>query len=318
MSDSFSITRCTAEQRPAALRLLHDNLPTDQQNGLVQALKACQTEGENAFDGLLVVHSTSSDTGNKASNEILAATWAQLLTGRTAVVWLPNHDNSATRSLLTAIAHFLDENAVDLAQFLAAPGEPINTELLAVAGFQKLAELAYLTVDCQQPKTPQPATSLSFIPNAAEPNTNNPNTNNKEQQLGELLLRTYVDSQDCPELNGVRDLADVLNGYRDQGVYTPERWFFVQHKGQDVGALILTAYADTGNWELVYMGLVPEARGHGWGQQILDFARWQAGQGGAERLVLAVDEANSFAFSMYQHAGFVTWDRRTVYARLRT
>lgn len=313
MSDTFSISRCTPKQRPAALRLLHSSLPTEQQNGLVQALKASQTEGKNAFDGLLAIHSTANVADSETSNEILAAAWVQLSTGQTAVAWLPNHDCPATRNLLTAIAHFLDENAIDLAQFLAAPDEPINTELLAVAGFQKLAELAYLTLDCQQTKTSQPATSLAFIPNAASPNTNN-----KEQQLGELLLRTYVDSQDCPELNGVRDLADVLNGYRDQGVYAPERWFFVQHEGQDVGALILTAYADTGNWELVYMGLVPEARGHGWGQQILDFARWQAGQGGAERLVLAVDEANSFALSMYQHAGFVTWDRRTVYARLRT
>jgi len=132
------------------------------------------------------------------------------------------------------------------------------------------------------------------------------------------LLRTYEESQDCPQLNGVRNSIDVLEGYREQGVFAPERWFFVQREDHDVGALILTDHPEGGNWELVYMGLVPEARGNGLGRQILDFAMWQAGLGGAERLVLAVDEANQYAREMYERAGFVAWDYRTVYARLRT
>ena len=68
--------------------------------------------------------------------------------------------------------------------------------------------------------------------------------------------------------------------------------------------------------ELVYMGIVPAARGQGFGWQILQFALWQAELGKAERLVLAVDEDNEHALRTYRRAGLVVWDRRTVYARL--
>ena len=70
------------------------------------------------------------------------------------------------------------------------------------------------------------------------------------------------------------------------------------------------------HWELVYMGLVPSARGYGYGEQITRKAMWQARQGGAEKLVLAVDLANSPALAMYARAGFISWDRRQVFARL--
>jgi len=131
------------------------------------------------------------------------------------------------------------------------------------------------------------------------------------------LLRTYVGSLDCPALNGVRASDDVLAGYREQGTLVSSCWYFIQQQDSDIGALILSKHVESESWELVYMGLVPEARGAGFGQQIIEFAMWQAGRGGAKRLVLAVDEANQPAIDMYQRAGFVGWNYRTVFARLR-
>jgi ribosomal-protein-alanine N-acetyltransferase len=65
------------------------------------------------------------------------------------------------------------------------------------------------------------------------------------------------------------------------------------------------------------MGVVPEARGRGLGRRIVDFALAQAARAGTERLVLAVDAANGPALGVYRGAGFVEWERRTVYARMR-
>ena len=80
--------------------------------------------------------------------------------------------------------------------------------------------------------------------------------------------------------------------------------------------MILTEHPDGETWELVYMGVVPAARGSGFGRQIVNFAFAQTAAGGAGRLVLAVDRANAPALAMYRAARFVGWDRRTVYARL--
>ena len=299
MGSNFTIVSCTADQRADALRVLHAGLPSDQQMALVHALQTVDRQDPSTFAGLLVP--------KDASGEFVGACWVQLTAGQTAVVWLPPADCAAAADLMRAMSDFLDARRVVLAQFLASEESSVDTELLVVADFQKLARLAYLAIDKPLCPSKQPDGPLSFRPHAAE----------ESQRLGELLQRTYEGSYDCPRLNGVRSPADVIEGYRQQGTFASERWFFVQRDGHDVGTLILTSHEDSGNWELVYMALVPAARGAGLGKQILEFAMWQAASAGAERLVLAVDEANPYALEMYQRAGFVAWDYRTVYARLR-
>lgn len=302
MSEPFAILVCPVAQRAEALRILHAGLPADQQIALVHALEAAGHQDDASFAGLLIAVASQVE-----SKEVVGAAWVQLAAGQTAVVWLPAANSPAATALLQAVAAFLDEHHIALAQFLVGDESTVDIEQLALADFQKLAKLAYLTVDNRWFPTKQPSSELVFLPKASE----------DAERLAPLLLRTYEGSRDCPQLNGVRNSSDVLTGYREQGTFDPDRWFFIQHEDSDVGALILTAHADSGNWELVYMGLTPEARGNGWGRHILDFALWQAGLGGAERLVLAVDEANQPALEMYQRAGFVAWDYRTVYARLR-
>ena len=67
--------------------------------------------------------------------------------------------------------------------------------------------------------------------------------------------------------------------------------------------------------ELVYMGLVPEVRGHGWGLELVRRAQGIAGRCGRERLVLAVDAQNAPAVALYEAAGFVRWDERRAFMR---
>ena len=106
-------------------------------------------------------------------------------------------------------------------------------------------------------------------------------------------------------------MADVLAGYRATGSHDPQRWLLVRHEGRDVGCLLLSDYPEQGNVELVYMGVVPEARGEGWGMHIARQAQWLARQAGRPRLVLAVDAANAPALRIYLALGFRPWDRRT-------
>ena len=67
--------------------------------------------------------------------------------------------------------------------------------------------------------------------------------------------------------------------------------------------------------ELVYMGLVPDARGNGWGRAMVRHAQWLARRRDRSQLVLAVDQKNLPALAMYEAASFVGWDNRSVWMR---
>jgi len=300
MSDQFRITPCPAALRPDALRLLHEGLEQDQQSALVFALGEAAKQPKDAFSGLLVATEVE-------GTDLQGVVWVQLMLGNTAFVWRPATMSPAAPALIEAAVKFLDQHQIALAQVLANPESSRESDLLLAGGFQELAYLAYLTADKKVFPRSQPASELQFQSRASD----------DTDRLGKLLISTYEGTQDCPELNGVRQPADVLDGYKSQGSFAAERWFFVRSDEQDIGTLILTEHADSANWELVYMGVTPAGRGKGFGWQIVQFALWQAGRGGAERLVLAVDEANEHALAVYRRAGFEVWDRKKVFVRLR-
>jgi len=134
-------------------------------------------------------------------------------------------------------------------------------------------------------------------------------------RLMELLERSYVGTLDCAALNGRRALGDVVDGYQATGTFRPANWLFVRTQGRDVGVLLLAEYPAARHWELLYMGLVPPVRGRGWGRAIVRHAQSLVSSAGAERMVLAVDAKNLPALAMYRDAGFMAWDKRTVFVR---
>jgi ribosomal protein S18 acetylase RimI-like enzyme len=99
-------------------------------------------------------------------------------------------------------------------------------------------------------------------------------------------------------------------------VFDPQRWLIVGEGRHDIGCLLLADYPRDDQWELVYMGLVREARGRGLGAAIVRHAQWLARQAERSRLVLAVDADNWPAIAVYVACGFVTWDHRSVYVRV--
>jgi ribosomal protein S18 acetylase RimI-like enzyme len=116
-------------------------------------------------------------------------------------------------------------------------------------------------------------------------------------------------------LNGVRDLQDVLAGYRATGVYADHWWLLIQHDGRDAGCLILTDHPTENQMELIYLGIVPEFHGRGFGLAATRHAQALARRAGRPRLILAVDSTNGPAQAVYQQAGFMRWDRKKVLLR---
>ena len=178
-------------------------------------------------------------------------------------------------------------------------------DLLRQTSFKRLAYLLYLVAPESEFPQIRPDSPLDFEPYSPA----------SHRRLASVVEATYQQTMDCPGLETVRTTDDVLAGYRQMGVFDPSRWLIVRHSGGDVGCLLLTDHPRHQNLELVYMGVVPAARGKQWGYQIARHALWVAHQVGRRRVVLAVDEANGPALKMYRQAGFEAWERRSVWAK---
>lgn len=293
-----------------ALRALHDGLPGAEQPALVAALNQTAPDDGSAWESLFI----AVDGAGGPEPVLIGALWVQRLPGNTAVVWPPAPDCPALAELADAAAAWCDQHAVALAQINVAHDDAYPAETLADSGFPLLADLRYLTLDV--PPAPgatdatqtSPSLNVRFHPHAAD----------DPARLAAVIQATYVDTLDCPAIEGLRSMPEVLAGYAAQGAYRPELWYVVERAGRDAGVLILAEHAQAGNCELVYMGVVPTARGAGLGRQILARALSDARHLGSQRLVLAVDAANAPARALYDAAGFSEWDRRLAYARCRT
>jgi mycothiol synthase len=292
-----TVTRCPTDLRVEALRLLRAAGRSEEKDLLAAAVESAAPRGEAAWDGLFVLGEPPA-----------AALWVQVTDGNSAVVWPPAQDDAVVDVLYQAAAEFVDARRVGVAQIIATAADGFRDDAMARRGFPRLADLVYMFAE-PVPRGPQKShlsQSLQFVPRAGD----------DPARLAALIEQTYVGTCDCPALDGARAMDDVLAGYEAQGGRRPEHWYFVADGAQDVGVLLMAEHSATANWELVYMGIVPAARGRALGAQIVQFAREIVGRERAHRLVLAVDAANAPALAMYRRSGFFEWDRRIVFARL--
>ena len=307
--DNVRVVTCPPALRPAALRALHDRLPEEQRAGLAQVLHDVGVRDERAWDGLLIATG-----GEHDANRLAGVAWVQRLPGETACIWIPPDRGAAGEALLREAAAWVDARQIPLAQLVVGEADGYSSSLCQAADFARFAKLVYLFVDLSDDprrrrlsNLPAAPPELQFVGSAAS----------EPVRLQRAIEETYVDTRDCPGLEGVRELDQVLEGYRSQGRYLPEHWYLIQAEGRDGGALILAEHPGLGNWEIVYMGLAPAVRGRRWGEAVVRFAIDVATRHGAERLVCAVDAANEPALATYRRAGLTAWAERVVYARLR-
>ena len=273
------IVPCPRELRPAAIRRLHVTLPPDQRSALLQVLDRIDPADEGVWAGLLVAAGREAPKNDAALDDVI---WVQRAPGNTAVVWAAPGEDEVSSALLGGAAEFVDALKIPLAQMVVGEHDGYSDALNERCGFPRFAGLAYLFAEVTKlpvasddlaasPGEVQPRGDLQFVARAGD----------EPQRLGALLEQTYVGTLDCPALDGVRPMHEVLEGYRSQGRHSPGDWYFVQKHGEDVGALVLAEHPGLGNWELVYMGVIPAARGQQCGEQIVQFALDVAARRGA-------------------------------------
>jgi mycothiol synthase len=246
----------------------------------------------------------------RRGEQVRGAAWGQRQPGNIAVFWPPElvagEDEKTAYPLAEAVMRELDETGIDLTQSLLVGPEMETISVMRHVGFRHLADLLYLA--CESSKFPIAAPEPMEIEFEPYQTTQRP-------RLLRLIERTYEGTLDCTALNGARDVDDVVNGYQSTGFFRAENWLFVRAAHEDVGVLLLADHAKARNWELMYMGLVPEVRGRGWGRQIARYAQWLARGARVERILVAVDASNEPAVATYRQSGFEMWERRAVYLR---
>ena len=201
------------------------------------------------------------------------ATW--IAVQRDRIVWsmLPVVSPGHTMLLFTpqvlfaqtseqAVARLCDEmcthygsRGVQLAQMLIDPEHRPIIDLYRNAGFDELAELVYLqrTVKLRRFEPPDLPANLTL-------STYSPETH---AHFAQVIQRSYESSQDCPALNGLREMNDVIAGHQATGDFDPKIWWVVYENSRPLAVLLLSRLPHNQTIELVYLGLIPEARGRG-------------------------------------------------------
>jgi ribosomal protein S18 acetylase RimI-like enzyme len=257
------------------------------------------------------------------SGRIVLAALAAPGAGRTATVFAspsrsPN-ETVAIADLVRRASDYAGTLDVELAQALVDPVEERQLEVFDRAGMRRLASLSYLERGLVRQRLPE----TPVFPDDVVVETWNPSD---RAELIDTLERTYIDTLDCPALAGLRCGEDILDGHLRSGVFVPELWTILRSvrgasAGRPAGVCLLNSSPPLpgaeheGSIELVYFGLVPEARGRGLGRLLLQHALARCAHRRESTMILAVDDANLPAKSIYRAARFRTRFRRVAFIR---
>jgi len=292
-----------AEERAAVLRLFFQNLPeADREVRVAQALRLA-ANGELPAEALLAC---------RDGENFVGAIVALPLAGAAALVWppqvAPGVAQLAIEDLLlqTAAARF-QAGKFKFCQALLAPTEFFCAGPLERNGFHHITALLYLQRDLDDLETTCADSDCPRFQTYAECN---------QGEFHQALLASYEETLDCPELNGLRSIDEIVAGYRSVPSCRLDRWWLAWHQGEPAGVLITVAMADPARWELAYLGLVPAARRQGLGTQLTRKALTEAKAAGATSMILTVDARNAPALRMYEALGFSEYDRREVFLRV--
>ena len=208
----------------------------------------------------------------------------------------------AARLLRAAAAHGKTKHGARLIQSLIDPAAAdALVPALERAGFEPLATLSYMRRPVQpeeahrEPDTPPGLTWQHY-------------SRLRHRKFAEVIARTYTESLDCPRLAGLRTVDDSIGTHKGTGRFTPRCWHLVSDGGHPVGVGLVNDLKGRG--ELVYLGVVPEARCHGLGRALLARAIRDTARMGLRRMGLAVDVTNTPAVRLYHSATFHETHRR--------
>jgi mycothiol synthase len=244
----------------------------------------------------------------RTQSQIVGVLVGELLPGKSGVIHLPqvicDQPIRIEDALYHAIFQFFLASGVKLLQAFLLPEEFETSGSLIRNGFRHIT------------RAWQMQCSLSVLDSSSELGFTWSVLNVSNELIFEnCLLASYIDTQDCPELNGIRSIDEIMTGLR-RTAHDPSRWWIIEHEHQPIGVVILANGITPDAWELAYFGLIPQVRGKGFGRAILRQSLSLAKSVGMEKMTLMVDSRNQIAMSLYRSVGFEIIGAREVFLRI--
>lgn len=226
---------------------------------------------------------------------MLAVGLVVVIPGRTATITLSpprgREGQQRCESLLVDSCAAMETWPVDLAQSLLAVDDSKMLKIYLRSGFTHLADLRTMT------RTARYARAADSLPTGVTLR------NASDEELPAILDETYIDTQDCPGLHGLRDPKDIVIGHRAGGRVIPQLWQTILLRDTPVGCILLTC-GDDSIADLAYVGLTPQARGKGIATAVVAHMMSRLPEQGMRVLRLAVDANNVAAKRVYRTLGF--------------
>jgi len=233
--------------------------------------------------------------------------------GRTSMLFvtsceaLPAADRSVVAEMLRHLSAVKDAAGVRLVQGLIEPSDRRDQQAYDAAGFHRLATLVYMERGVgPMREAPTDESGLSWLNYSSQTHA----------LFCHTISQTYQGSVDCPGLEGVRTIDEVVLGHKATGTFDPGGWLLLLRDGRPQGCLLMAGVIGRSACEVVYMGLVPEARGRRLGRVVLHRALAEARRARRDQLVLAVDENNLPARRLYDAFGFRRTMKRQAWVRV--
>ncbi len=253
----------------------------------------------------------------RADGRVLAACTCLPSPGRTAMLFLPDGDtlHPAAADVERVVRHAMERQPeLDscIFQCLLRECDHVNRQALRAAGFRDLAVLLYMECRLGADRPPQ---SVDVASDWGTPSWTDYRSAHHDR-FAALIAASFEGSLDCPGLNGLRSMAEIIAGHQAAGRFDPRRWLLLCFDGEPAGCILFGENPLQRTLELTYMGLPRRWRGRGVGRYVLrqglDFARRE----GMETVTGAVDLANTPALRLYESAGFHETARRQAMIRV--
>lgn len=213
-------------------------------------------------------------------------------------------DEALAARLIRAAAREAHRRAgVLLIQALLDPdGPPSVPAAYEGAGLERLAILVYM----RRPVSPDDR----HLPLGRELEWK-PYGRLRHREFARTIEATYEATHDCPRLAGLRSVADAIATHRSTGTFSPRAWHVARLEGRAVGVELVNNLQGRG--ELVYLGVVADARRRGIGRALLVRAIRDTADMGLPQMGLAADAANTPALRLYEGMGFKEVRRRAAW-----
>lgn len=295
----LTITPVAVCDWPAALEILFATFPVDEQQPRIDATLISVRDGKLDLSGLRWALQHDVPVGVSLSME---------QPDGITLVWPPVVTTAATdpiaveAALMSELTARLDASSARLGQILLDPAEITDVTVYHAHGFSTVTDLDFLVRELAEP-FPTGEEIPGWTAETFDETRN-------ADRFAAVIEATYAGSQDCTVLEGLRDGREALASHRLSGQFRPELWVVYKVGGADVAVVLLNEHQEQSAVELVYFGVTPPARGHGYGHAALIHALNAAFAQGSRLVFLAVDARNSFANNVYARLGFSHLSRR--------